>query len=259
MMRRVVGSCPSQFDYISRCLASVRLRSFNGIQTRWDAPYAIWEAPKGLDAAYPASNHATITCLHKRSSLVRVDKAGRGRRGGGARDEVIMYSGGYDRHYVCSDDASCDQIYLTAELIADCGQEVFGSAHVELRQDCLFLRDPVMRRAAEAYVARGHDLDLPPTRLEMNARAILIGLHLVSRYSNCVTAREIRKHGLSTRQLTAVLDRIEGSLDGEVRVSDLAVEAGLGVRQFFAAFQVSTGTPHMPICLSVGCTVRARG
>jgi len=245
MTRRSFTSYPSQFEFISRRLASVHLEISRGIQGGWDVPFAIWRAPEGMDAAFPASEHATITCLHHRSNLRRVDKAGKGNRGGAARNEVIMYGGGYDRHYVCQDDASCDQIYMTRDLIAECGLEVFGVAGLELRDDRLFLPDAVLRRSVQHYVQRGLNAHLPPTRLEMNAQAIMMALHMVTGYSNGTGAKELKARRLSAKNLNAVLERIEASLDGDLRVADLSSEVGLGVRQFFGAFRASVGTtPH---------------
>jgi len=208
-------------------------------------PFAVWHAPGGLDTVYPASRHATITCLHHRTNLARVDKAGQGKNGGAGRNEVIMYSGGYERQYFSAGDASCDQIYLSEEMIAECGREVFGLLPLELRDDRLFIVDAVLRRSIEAYVHRGLDVSLPPTRLEMNARATLLALHLVTNYSNRSRPTARRESKLSARQLKAVLERIDASVDGRVLVDDLAAETGLGVRAFFAAFRASTGlTPH---------------
>lgn len=244
-MRRAFASAPTQFEYIRKNVGSVHLRASYGLNEEFDVPFAVWHAPGGLDTAYPASRHATITCLHHRTILARVDKAGRRKRGGAARNEVIMYSGGYERHYFSAGDASCDQIYLTEDLIAECGRELFGLPRVELRDDRPFIGDAVLRRSLEAYVQRGRDAFLPPSRLEMNARATLLALHLVANHSNGSHTTERGVRELSARQLNAVLERMDASLDGGILVADLAAEAGLGVSSFFAAFRASTGkTPH---------------
>lgn len=236
---------PGQFEFISRNLATVSLEFSSGFRGGWDVPFAVWHAPAGMDAAYPASQHATITCLRNRSVLARVDRAGKGLRGGAEPNAMIIYGGGYDRHYVCEDDASCDQIYLTQDLITDCGREVFGIERTEVRTDRLFVQDGFFRRAVEAYVQRGLDPLSPPTRLEMNARATLLGLHLVTVYSTSSKPTALKERGLGPSKLRIVLERIEANLDGELRVADLSNEVGLGVRQFFSAFQASLGTtPH---------------
>ena len=116
---------------------------------------------------------------------------------------------------------------------------------LELCDDRIFARDLELRRLMDQYRSRAVDASNPPSLLEMDARAILLGVHLLRHHSNRSGPHQPPRGALSPRRAAAVLDYIEEHLTENIPLADLANAANLSQRHFCTAFRKSTGaTPH---------------
>jgi AraC family transcriptional regulator len=111
-----------------------------------------------------------------------------------------------------------------------------------LRDDLVFVSDPGLQDLAHAYLARAFDDALPPSRLEMEARALLL-LDQLHRLHDAQQRRDAAPGQLASWQLNRVCDHLEAHLAHDVGLSTLADLVGLSPKHFARAFKQSTGTP----------------
>lgn len=218
-----------------------------GVAQGWDMPATFWRARKGFDAYYPGNAHNTLSFIVCGSPCERLDGKFAGRRGYADPDSFMLYAGGGSRRYASRGDVRLCQIYFQPSLVRDVavmesGRQIDG---LELRDDRIFARDLELRRLVDQYVSRAMDTVSPPSLLEMDARAVLFGVHLLRHHSNRAGPGWSDKGSLSPRRLATVLDYIEAHLAENVSLAELAAAANLSRHHFCSAFRRSTGvTPH---------------
>jgi AraC family transcriptional regulator len=111
-----------------------------------------------------------------------------------------------------------------------------------LRDDLVFVSDPTLQDLAHTYLARAFDGAVPPTRLEMEARALLL-LDQLHRLHDAPRLRDAVPGQLAPWQLHRVCDHLEAHLADDVGLSTLANLVGLSPKHFARAFKQSTGIP----------------
>ena len=132
---------------------------------------------------------------------------------------------------------------LSQTVIADNAIEWHDPARIELiRHDRV--RDPLIEQiglALRAELLEG----CPLGGLYGDALANAFAVHLLRRYSAHALNQREYKGGLGGRRLRLTLDYMEANLAGNVRLGELARNAGLSSTYFITAFERSTGvTPH---------------
>lgn len=218
-----------------------------GVGQGWDIPVAVLRARRGFDAYYPSNAHNTLSFVIGGASVQRLDGRFAGLRGYADRDSFMLYAGGGSRRYASRGDVRLCQMYFQPALIQDiasmqCGR---GAEELELRDDRIFARDLALRRLLDKYVSRAVEATTPPSLLEMDAYALLIGMHLLRHHSNRGGFDLLAKGVLSPRRLATVFEYIEAHLADNLSMAELACAANLSPHHFCAAFRRSTAmTPH---------------
>jgi AraC family transcriptional regulator len=109
-----------------------------------------------------------------------------------------------------------------------------------LRDDLTFVQDIDLAKFLSSYAERAISVE-KPSRVEMEARAVLIIERLLSRHHS-VTKQDPRG-GLAPRQLKRVTDYLIARLSEDVGLAELASIADLSPHHFCRAFKQSTGLP----------------
>lgn len=219
-----------------------------GFEEGWPVPFGFWHARNGFDTSYSAHAHASLSFLISGGPVARMDGRFAGREGGQHPDSFMLYPGDETRRYTSRGDVRLCQLYILPTFIGDVfeRESTRPSTGLELRGDRILTLDPPLRRIVDDYVRRALDDALPPSRLEMETRAVLLALHLLRFHSNrAALPLPGRAGGLSRRQLATVLDYLDANLTGDVSLARLAALVGLSPRHLCTAFRNSTGlAPH---------------
>jgi AraC-like DNA-binding protein len=111
-----------------------------------------------------------------------------------------------------------------------------------LRAPSLGYPDPVMHGLAQALVAA---MEQPGegTSLFADYIALAFHAHVLRAYGNVAVGPLSTRGGLAPWQLRRACDFIEGNLDGDPSIADVAAECGLSSSYFAKAFKQTTGVP----------------
>lgn len=250
-MRYAFRETPLQASIMLPAVAHSQSSGVIGVDEAWDVAFCMWRAPVGFDVSIPALDHITISILDEGPAFMRMDGKWRGRTGGQEPDAFLLYPGGYDRRWVAPGDTTGRHYYLKPGLVAEAAREMGRADEPDLREDRVFAHDAELRMMLDQYVRRGIDPVSHPSPVEMDLRALLIGMRLVGFHaagSGSIAAP--RSGALSPRRLRMVVDAIETWIDEEVSLDRLATVAGLGKYHFVTAFRHATGlTPHRFVTL----------
>lgn len=135
------------------------------------------------------------------------------------------------------------QFIIPPPLIAKVA-EGLGAARpcaAELRSDMIFFEDRELVGALDTYLARFRDDVALPTRVEMEARSVLVVEHLLTRYHDRGTV--VARGGLAGWQVRRTTDYLMSHLAEEISLAELAAIADLSPHHFCRAFKQSTGLP----------------
>lgn len=216
-----------------------------GVADGWDMPVALWRAGQDLDIRYPANSHRTLSFIVGGGWIERLDGRFRGRRAGAACDRFMLYPGGGARHYAYGAGVRVCQIYFAGSLLADLAAAEGGGLDAELRDDRVLASDPVLRRLADDYLARAGDRVLPASALEMDARAVLLGLHLLRRHGARPLPQRPPPGALDPCRLRTAMAYIDAHLAEGAPLAAIAREVGLSPYHFCTAFRRAAGlSPH---------------
>lgn len=247
MGRHAFAAPPRQAVRLKSHHPEMASRGVFGVEQRWDMPVTLWRAVRGFDIRYPGNDHYTLSFIVGGASVERRDGRFAGRCGYADADSFMLYAGGGSRRYASRGDVRLCQTYFQTSLIQDIAARDcdLPAGGLELRDDRIFARDLGLRRLVEQYLSRASDAGLPPSQLEMDARATLIGLHLIRHHSNRAVPAPRAVGSLSPRRLATVVDYVEAHLVERVSLAELAAAVGLSQHHFCHAFRRSTGmTPH---------------
>ncbi len=222
-----------------------------GAERGWDMPVSLWHAPHGFDTI---SEHGRGTLSHHVLSFSLSGPMTEAAVGG--RRLMKTDPGSLNVHAIGSEDgfralgeSRFAHLYFEGSFARRVGAELFGEAGDRggvLRDDLVFFRDPELRRIAGDYLARALDAADPPTVLEMDSRANLVGLRLFGRHSVLApsgAAARARRGGLAPWRLRRATEWLDAHMAEDARLADLAAAVGLSERHLCTAFRVSTGRP----------------
>lgn len=223
-----------------------------GVDRGWDVPTALLRATRGLDttadAARPAVPHHVLG-FHLSGPTGAEAVAGRRRLAQDGPGTMTVLPVGSQHGFRVAAGVRFAHLYFADGFARRLGAELYGGAGDReglLRDDSVFFRDPDLRAVASAYSARAFDADDPPTALEMDSRAILVGLRLFRRHSVLApsgAAAPPPRGGLAPWRLRRATEWLDAHLAGDARLADLAAAVGLSERHLCTAFRVSTGRP----------------
>lgn len=213
-------------------------------------PVALWHAPRGFDTI---SGHIRGTLPHHVLSFSvsgpMTEAAVEGRRlvkidPGSLSVEAV----GSENGFRAMGESYFVHLYFKDSFVRRLGAELYGRPGDRdglLRDDLVFFRDPELRRIAGDYLVRAIDVADPPTALEMDSRAVLVGLQLLARHSVLAPsgAAAPQHGGLAPWRLRRATEWLDAHLAEDAHLADLAAAVGLSERHLCTAFRVSTGRP----------------
>ena len=237
---------PSQAARLETVYPEIVNEGMVGVAQGWDISVALWRAAAGFDAYYPGNAHHTLSFSLGGAGIQRLDGRFAGQVGHADSDMFMLYAGGGSRRYGARGDVRICQLYFHSTMVQAIDEAgAPGGGVLELRDDRIFARDLELRKMADQYLSRALDSASPPLLLEMDARAVLLGVHLVRHHSNRTPCVKEAKGKLNPRHLATVFDYVETHLDRDLPLAELAEIAGLSPHHFCTAFRRSTGTsPH---------------
>ncbi|WP_294536156.1 AraC family transcriptional regulator [uncultured Rhodoblastus sp.] len=169
----------------------------------------------------------------------------KGRSIAGRDKRMVLQPIGAPNHFRSPGAVKLTMIKISTSMLNQVGEEI-GTAvggQALLRDDLVFFEDHALRRELDYYVKRALDRDAPPSRLEMESRAIILVELLLRRHH--LDKAKAEKGGLSALQTKRALSAIEAHLPADLGVKALAEAAGLSVFHFSRAFKKSVGAaPH---------------
>jgi AraC-like DNA-binding protein len=235
---RSIEQPPSRSDHLS-------LESSHGIEQGWDAPILVWSSLTPFEVRSPPGAHHTLTVrLGGARGLSFLDTGNVWRPKPLGAALVIrpaeMPSGLSGSNPVRFADI-CLPVDLTRQLCGSLFTECepirpFG-AHV------VFCSDDRLCAEATSLVQRAVDVQDPPTRFEMNARAHLFALELLRRHSPLSPSCERWSGGLAPWQARRAEELMLKNLTEDLRLTDVARACELSAAHFSRSFHKTFGAP----------------
>ena len=241
--RHHFATLPAQAQDIRSAKTELATIAMLGQGEGWDMPVGVFRSAAAFDAAFEAHPHVTLSIVASGDPVERLDGAFRGRKAHARSAEVMVYAGGSARRWAYRKGTVVCQAYLTSSYLdAVAHSEGIDAQRIRLRDDRVIAEDRVLRHGLETYLDRVRSPFAAANSLEIDAHALLIGLHLVRRYATNPPARST---GARRTTLRAVIEHIECNLDQRLSVLALAQIAHLSPRALFTAFRRETGmAPH---------------
>jgi AraC-like DNA-binding protein len=217
-----------------------------GSEHGWKVPCAVIRYQRGVEVTLPASCDAVLCIFGQGALFERLDGPMKGRRGGGRSHSFALAGGQEDRSYVAVENSPVTQLYLQRglfdDILAERGTVVTAA---DLIVDRIFADDPAIVTLVKDYAERARDMVNPPTRLEMDARAVVLAATIIRHFETTDPAEPVKRRTLGAVELDRVLDYIEDNLGADIGLEDLSAVVGVSVNYFAALFRQSMGTtPH---------------
>ncbi|KAA2237074.1 helix-turn-helix domain-containing protein [Salinarimonas soli] len=229
--------------YALRCERAV------GMGQRWNMSAAVWSAPAGFDTPNKEDDlpHHILTYRLQGPPV-------RGRRYGGVihqdsmeADSVSIVPERMPVHYWADGPVRFIHLYFSNALIRTLARECYGGAGDRpdlLRDDRVFGNDPLLRRLSDAYLDRAFDWRDPPSTLEMDSRALVLGLRLLQRHSTLTLPEPAAADSrLAPHLAESVREYLDTCLDRDPSLAELARSTGIPEVNLSRAFTASTGMP----------------
>ena len=116
-----------------------------------------------------------------------------------------------------------------------------GYARVDAFRLAVGNHDLVLAQIARSMLPFLGTSSAAPQALALDHLELILGAHLVQRYGEAWSPTAVARGGLATWQRRRVTELLRASLDGEVRLADLARACDLSVSHFARSFKASFG------------------
>lgn len=216
----------------------------HGCAERWAAPVAIFDTPNGFGEEtwdIPVPDTA-IAWLISGGDVVSELPGSRGRRVSLGEHKINLQPRDAESRYHASSASRFGHFYISDALLSRVAQGLdlpdFGMP--ALRHDLIMIEDREFHRQLNHYARRTNDVRLPPSRVEMEALALLLVEHLVTRHHTGHQFANIRG-GLAPWQIKRTCEAMMERLNGDLGLDDLAAIAGCSPTHFSRAFKQSIG------------------
>lgn len=208
------------------------------------APFAMFDAPRGFgEETWTDSQPESVISIKLKGGDVFSHVPGAmGRCVTAMGHEIALQPLGGCNHYSCGGGVRFVHFYITDVLLSRVaeGFNLPGFGHGALRPDLIALPDPDLWHLVRYYGERALDQRVPASRIELEARALLVVERLVGRH-HIVRSPANRRGGLAPWQLKRVLEAMEDQLGEDLALADLARIAGCSPTHFSRAFKQSVG------------------
>ncbi len=243
-MTSVNVQAPGFFALVEQAITNVSVRQF-GVTAGWAAPVAIIDAPMGFsDEVWVQQGPDTVLAWHLKGSEVLCDWGPRrGTRIDGAKRHMTLQPRGVPNHYSASGKVRFAQLVIPDRLFDRVADDLAGAGPGSslLRSDLIAFNDDTLLSWMNDYRARAVTSIDQPTRIEMEARALLIVERLVTRHHGIPRAPKVG--GLASYLVNRVIDYMVENLAKEISLDELAAVSNLSPHHFCRAFKQSTGLP----------------
>lgn len=216
----------------------------HGCAERWAAPVALIDCPSGFGEetwANPLPDSLLAWRLGG-APVVSEMTGDRGKRAAGRERKVNLQPRGAEAQYRAPETVRFGHFYISDALLAKVceGLELPDFTTVSLRPDLIMFDDAELWRRLDHYARRTSDVREPPSRVEMEALALLVIERLLTSHH---TARlpTPTKGGLAPWQLKRTCEAMTAQLDANMGLDDLAEIAGCSPTHFSRAFKHSMG------------------
>ena len=234
---QAIGLKPSTFPLVRSA----------GIAEGWNASAEMIDVPDGFRHEVEAADADAVVWVRSETGAIRRFVDGRPGCGVDASAEsfaVLRHAG--HQSLVSEGAVRLGCLSPRPEFLRSVRQQVLARdvAAADAPQVCT--HDLAFRQMADAYLARAFEDDDPPLAIEMDARALVMAIHLLRRGGERATAEKVAvaapaKGGLAPKVRRRVEVYVEDHLAGPIRLQDLADAAGLSPFHFNRAFKRSLG------------------
>lgn len=236
-------SGPRFLHFLNARLRSARL-DVHGVREGWSAPMALIDATEGFgeDVWVRAMSDHCLTWQVLGADVVSELQAAKGVRARACERRIAFVRKGMPNHFHATGRSLFAHVYLSGDLLERVaeGLDIPPGLDGVLRDDLIFFADPTLRNHLGDYVQRGASPDAP-TRLEMEARSLLIAERLITAHHGSIQVPPGPRGGLAPWQLRRTQEAMLARLDGAIGLADLAGIAGLSSTHFSRAFKQSIG------------------
>jgi AraC-like DNA-binding protein len=214
-----------------------------GAEGGWLAPVAVFDAPSGFGEGVwvPDVQTATVAVRLSGAPVVCHVPGLEGRRSAAGRTVAVQPKGA-PNFSTCDGRIRFAQVYLSDVLIRRVVDAVAPSSFAGLRDDLWFVADDELETLASQYVARAAAERRPVSRLEMEARAILLMSHIVA-YGQDRHRATVAQGGLAPWRERRATEYLRANLARDVALDELAETVGLSPFHLSRMFKRSTGLP----------------
>lgn len=233
---------PAFFSELRTRLVGADIRAA-GVAENWVAPSAVYDAPAGFgEETWFVSTDNVIAW---RGAGPEIECHGGPRRGSSAPANqrlVTLHVQGTENRYRATSKIRFGQFIIPDDLLTRVACELGFSGPPKniVRDDLVFFSDHALFGALEDYASRAVSTDPCPSRIEMEARALLIVERLLNVHHR---PRPLQRGGLPPYVLRRLTDYIQTHLAEDVSLAELAALADLSPYHFCRAFKQSTGLP----------------
>lgn len=209
-----------------------------GIAERWNMPGARHRRALGAGAEFAAVPHYVLTYHLGGGEAQRLD--GRTPWPVARTGAVSLQAPGSAGRFASTGVVSYAHLYFRQGLLCEIADEAGLSVHAE-PDDFFGAQDAAWSHDLEGYLRRALDTDDPPTALEMDGRAYVVGFGLLRALGRRRTGVPALDPVVKRPDMHRVLEMIEDRLTEPLRLSDLAAALDMSPFHFSRVFKASVG------------------
>jgi AraC-like DNA-binding protein len=213
---------------------------FAGLDQGWPALAAVFDMPHGVcPQDFPWDR---VPGLGLRLNGARVRLPGSATTSGPGRN-ITFWPGGPNR-MVADGPIRFATITLPGALFERAAEALEAPPLLgRLRDDLHFVGDPRLHELAHGFLHRAFCAGTAPSRLEMEARALLLVDHLLHRHDMLPGRRPTPRPALAAAQLRRAQEVLEAHLDRDISLSQVAAAVGVSPSHLARGFRLATGLP----------------
>lgn len=227
--------------------ATGAIATVRGLDENWLAPMSLYHSPTGFGEEHwiNAQSDTVIAVALTGANVLSHCAETRGRSGSTLQPLFTLQPAGTPNHYSANGAVDFGQFFLNDALLRQVGDDLGISrpSSAMLRSDLGLVEDEQLHRWLSVYFDRGVDEGDPPSRLEMEARALLITERLLRRYHMGKTPIGLVSRRAIAWRIRRSLEEIEARLADDVGLTELAAAVGLSPSHYATLFRAATGMP----------------
>jgi AraC-like DNA-binding protein len=237
---------PETLEHLVRSGPVIHCTDLFGASQGWQVPCAVLKYQKGFEHTLPAGSDIVLSIFRDGTLFERLDGRMKGRRGGNRSQSFALAGGQDDRTYAVVEESVVTQLYLQRRMFdAILAEQKAGVVASDFIVDRIFADDPEIVSLVKGYAERAHDLANPPTRLEMDARAMVLAATIVRYFKTTDHGDHAARRALAAAEVDKILDYIEDNLGEDIGLEELSAVIGVSTNYFSALFKQALGTtPH---------------